>query len=160
MKLSLTFLIMRRASVARIQQYSLYTRNVLSHGLRHGHLTKGPTIWLFRGGGWGYGWFGLRKNFFFPKPLVTAFFSLTQKAIVWQVFPWKIFFRSKSVYSTVFFLNTHTAPLPFQKSNGRPLTDHFSSFWNSVFLCSFTIVMLEAAFAFAWSTVVHFWPSP
>ena len=45
---------------------------------------------------------------FFPKPLVIDFFSLTYKAIVWQVFRCKVFFLSKSVCRIFFSEITHT----------------------------------------------------
>ena len=46
---------------------------------------------------------GLRKNFFFPEPLVIEYFSLTDKAIVWQIFPCKIFLVLKIRLQDVFF---------------------------------------------------------
>ena len=166
MKLWLTFLIMRRASVSRVQRYILYNRNVF----RHGHLSpiyssqqkNGAADHLtFEGG----------RDFFCPKPLETECFSLTCKAIVWLIFFCKSFFCSKSICRTLF----SETPIPpsLQKSNGWPLTDHFSSFWNSVFVfvrsSSMTFSnrhvannvsnMLEAASAFAWRDVVQFWPS-
>ena len=88
MKLSLTFLIMRRASVSRVQRYILYNRNVF----RHGHLSpiyfsqqkNGAADHLtFEGGG---------EDFFCPTPLVTECFSLTCKAIVWLIFFLQEFF--------------------------------------------------------------------
>ena len=54
---------------------------------------------------------GFAEEFFFPKPLVIEFFSLAYKAIVWQVFPCKIFFRSKSVFR-IFYLKSPIPPLP------------------------------------------------
>ena len=170
MKLLLTFLIMRRASVSRVQLYILYNRNAF----RHGHLSpiyssqqkNGAADHLtFEGGGGG--------EFVCPKPLVTECFSLTYKAIVWLVFLCKSFFCSKSVCRILILLSETPIPPSLQKSNGWPLTDHFSSFWNSVFVfvrsSSMTFSnrhvannvsnMLEAAFTFAWRDVVQFWPS-
>lgn len=167
MKLSLTFLIMRRASVSRVQRYILYNRNVF----RHGHLSpiyssqqkNGAADHLtFEGGG---------GDFFCPTPLVTECFSLTCKAIVWLIFFLQEFFLLEISLQNIVFWNTHSPSL--QRSNGWPLTDHFSSFWNSVFVfvrsSSMTFSnrhvannvsnMLEAAFAFAWRDVVQFWPS-
>ena len=66
------------------------------------------------------------------------YFSLTYKAIVWQVFPCKLFLVLKIRLQEVFFSEiTHTTPPPLlQKSNGRPLVsslhmiDHISVLHN------------------------------
>ena len=58
---------------------------------------------------------GLRKNFFPPEPLVIEYFSLTYKAIVWQVFPWKIFLVLKIRLQDVFFLKSPIPPPPPSK---------------------------------------------
>ena len=61
----------------------------------------------------------------FPKSLVIEFFSPTYKAIVWQVFPFKVFFVGNQ-YAGYFFLKSpipQPPPPPLrQKSNGRPLS--------------------------------------
>ena len=65
---------------------------------------------------------GLRKNFFSPKPLEIECFSMTYKAIVWQVYPCKTFLCSKSDFRIFFSeITYYTTPPPPQKSNGRPL---------------------------------------
>ena len=58
---------------------------------------------------------GLRKNFFPPEPLVIEYFSLTYKAIVWQVFPCKIFLVLKIRLQDVFFLKSPIPPPPPSK---------------------------------------------
>ena len=65
---------------------------------------------------------GLRKNFFSPNlQLVIEYFSLTYKAIVWQIFLARFFLCSKSDFRMFFSEITRTTPAPPQKSNGRPL---------------------------------------
>ena len=166
MKLSLTFLIMRRASVSRVQRYILYNRNVL----RHGHLSpiyssqqkNGAADHLtFEGGG----------GFFLPDTSGDRmFFADMQSHCVADIFFARVFFARNQ--SAEYCFLKHLSP-SLQKSNGWPLTEHFSSFWNSVFVfvrsSSMTFSnrhvannvsnMLEAAFAFAWRDVVQFWPS-
>ena len=57
---------------------------------------------------------GLRKNFFPPEPLVIEYFSLTYKAIVWQVFPCKIFLVLKIRLQDVLITHTTHPPPPFK----------------------------------------------
>ena len=122
MKLSLTFLIMRRASVSRVQRYILYNCNVL----RHGHLSpiyssqqkNGTADHLtFEGGGGG---------FFLPETSGDRmFFADIQSHCVAGISLQEFFLLEISLQNIV-FLNTF--PPSLQKSNGWPLTEHFSSF--------------------------------
>ena len=67
---------------------------------------------------------GLRKNFFPQKPLVIKCFSLTFKAIVWQVFPCKTFWCSRSDLRISFSQITYTTPPPLKSQMVGP---HISS---------------------------------
>ena len=65
---------------------------------------------------------GLRKNFFSPKPLVVECFSLTYKAILWQVFSYKTFSCSKSDFRIFFLKSPIPPPSPPPRSGlKRPL---------------------------------------
>ena len=119
------------------------------------------TIWLLRGG----------RDFFARNLWWQNVFRWHTKPLCGWYFFARVSFCPKSVCRILF----SETPIPpsLQKSNGWPPTDHFSSFWNSVFVfvrsSSMTFSnlhvannvsnMLKAAFAFAWRAVVQFWPS-
>ena len=107
MKLSLTFLIMRRASVSRVQRYILYNRNVF----RHGHLSpiyssqqkNGAADHLtFEGGGGG---------FFLPDTSGDRmFFADMQSHCVADIFFARVFFARNQ--SAEYCFLKHPFPLP------------------------------------------------
>ena len=106
MKLSLTFLIMRRASVSRVQRYILYNRNVF----RHGHLSpiyssqqkNGAADHLtFEGGG----------GFFLPDTSGDRmFFADMQSHCVADIFFARVFFARNQ--SAEYCFLKHPFPLP------------------------------------------------